>query len=177
MCENLFKFKNIYSRQRLLRFILLPLCRFSHTKHLQHASELSNWNKSNKIFKQIILVTSNAEEKIQKLYFYFFCNFDKNMRRTHEKDPPRTRRAIQNTNQNYLSWLLGNEVPGRDGGGALKSHEIKYFYELEKEEWNEKSLKMMMRYKSKENMDYRRLFYRYCDSNLTPWSSVYIFVQ
>ena len=174
MCENLFKVKNIYSRQRLLRFILLPLCRFSHTVNLQDANELPNWDKSNKIFKQIILVTSNAEEKIQKLYFYFFCNFDENMRRTHEKDPPRIRRAIKNTNQNYLSWLLGNEVPGRGGGGALKSHEIKYFYELEKEECNEKSLKIMMQYKSKENMDYRRLFSRYCDSNLTP---LYIFVQ
>ena len=104
----------------LLRFIQLPLCRFSHTAYLQHASKLPNWDKSNKIFKQIILVTLNAEEKIQKIYFYFFCNFDKNMRRTHEKDPPRIRRAIKNTNQNYLSWLLGNEVPGRGGGGALK---------------------------------------------------------
>ena len=92
------------------------------------------------------------------------------MRKTHKKDPPRIRRAIKNTNQNYLSWLLGNEVPGR--GGALKSHEIKYFYELEKEERNEKSLKVMikslkniMQYKSKENMDYRRLFCRCCDSN------------
>ena len=184
VCENLFKVKNIYSRQRLLRFILLPLCRFSHTAYLQHASELPNWDKSNKIFKQIILVTSNAEEKIQKLYFYFFCNFDENMRRTHEKDPPRIRRAIKNTNQNYLSWLLGNEVPGRGGGAALKSLEIKYFYELEKEEWNEKSLKIMikslkimMQHRSKENMDYRRLFSQYCDSNLTPWSSHYIFVQ
>ena len=71
--------------------------------------------------------------------------------------------------------MLGNEVPGRGGGvDALKSHEIKYFYELEKEECNEKSLKIMMQYKSKENMDYRRLFSRYCDSNLTP---LYIFVQ
>ena len=100
----MFKVKNIYSRQRLLRFILLPLCRFSHTAYLQHASELPNWDKSNKIFKQIILVTSNAEEKIQKLYFYFFCNFDENMRRTHEKDPPRIRSAIKSTNQNFLSW-------------------------------------------------------------------------
>ena len=52
----------------------------SHTAYLQHASELPNWDKSNKIFKQIILVTSNAEEKIQKLCFYFFCNFDENMK-------------------------------------------------------------------------------------------------
>ena len=130
-----------------------------------------------KIFKQRILITSNAEEKIQKLYFYFFCNFDVNMRRTHKE-------SNENTNQNYLSWLLGNKVPGRGGGDALKSHEIKYFYELEKEECNEKSLKIiikslkiMMQYKCKENMDYLRLFSRYCDSNLTPWSSLYIFVQ
>ena len=71
--------------------------------------------------------------------------------------------------------MFGNEIPVRVGGGALKSHEIKYFYELDKEEWNEKSLKIMikslktmMQYKSKGNMDYRRLFSRYCDSNLTP---------
>ena len=56
--------------------------------------------------------------------------------------------------------MLGNEVRAWDG--ALKSHEIKYFYELEKKERNEKSLKIMikplkimMQYKSKENMDYR----------------------
>ena len=182
VCENLFKVKNIYSRQRLLRFIELSFCRFLHTAYLQHGSELRNWDKSNKIFRQIILVTSNAAEKIQKLYFYFFCNFDWNMRRTHEKDLPRIRRAIKSTNQNFLSWLLCNEVPGWDG--ALKSHEIKYFYELEKEDRNEKSLKIMikslkimMQYKSKENMDYLRLFSRYCDSYLTPWSSLYIFVQ
>ena len=65
------------------------------------------------------------------------------MRRTHEKGPPGIRRAIKNTNQNYLSKLLGNEVPGRDG--ALKSHEIKYFYELQKEERNEKSLKIVIK--------------------------------
>ena len=81
-----------------------------------------------------------------------------------------------------MSRLLGNEVPGR--GDALKPHEIKYFYELEKEYSNEKplkiiikSLKIMMQYKSKEYMDYRRLFCRYCDSNLTPWSSLHIFMQ
>ena len=102
MCENLFKVKNIYSRQRLLRFILLPLCRFSHTAYLQHASELRNWDKSNKIFKQIKLVTSNAEEKIQKICFYFFCNFDENMRRTHEKDPPRIRRGEITWNKVFL---------------------------------------------------------------------------
>ena len=102
MCENLFKVKNIYSRQRLLRSILLPLCRFSYTAYLQHASELRNWDKSNKIFKQIKLVTSNAEEKIQKIYFYFFCNFDENMRRTHEKDPARIRRGEITWNKIFL---------------------------------------------------------------------------
>ena len=68
------------------------------------------------------------------------------MRRTYEKDPPRIKRTIKNANQNYLSWLLGNDVPGRGGGGgALKQHEIKYFYELEKDERNEKSLKIMIK--------------------------------
>ena len=180
VCKNLFKVKNIYSRQRLLQFILLPLCalcRFSHAAYLQHASELPNWDKSDKIFKQIILVTSKAEEKIQKLYFYFFCNFDENMRRPPEKDPPRIRKVIKNTNQNYLSWLLGNGVPGKGTYLPLKSNEIKYFYELVKEDSHCKSmkimiesLKVMMQDKSKEKMDYRRLFSRYCDSNLTPWN-------
>ena len=87
----------------MLRFILLPLCRFSNTALLHHASELPNWDKSEKIFKQIILVTSKAEEKIKKLYFHFFGNFYENMRRLPEKDPPRIRRVIKNTNQNYLS--------------------------------------------------------------------------
>ena len=95
--------KYILERKRLDRFLQLPFCRFLHTAYLQHGSELRNWDKSNKIFRQIILVTSNAEGKIQKLYFYFFCNFDENMRRTHEKDPPRIRRAIKSTNQNFLS--------------------------------------------------------------------------
>ena len=40
MCKNLFKVGNIYSRQSLLQFILLPFCRFSHTAYLQHASRL-----------------------------------------------------------------------------------------------------------------------------------------
>ena len=158
MCENLFKVKNIYSRQRLLRFILLPLCRFSHTVNLQDANELPNWDKSNKIFKQIILVTSNAEEKFQKLYFYFFCNFDENMRRTHEKDPPRLRRVIKK--YELIELIASQRVPGRGSYLPLKSHKIKYFYELEKEERHEKSLKIMikplkimMQYKNKENMD------------------------
>ena len=62
---------------------------------MQHASELLNWDKSDKIFKQIRLVTSKAGEKIQKLYFYFFGNFDENMRRPPEKDTPRIRRVIK----------------------------------------------------------------------------------
>ena len=60
------------------------------------------------------------------------------MRKTHKE-------SNKNTNQNYLNWLLGNEVPGRGGGGALKLLEIKNFYELEKEEWNEKSLKIIIK--------------------------------
>ena len=68
-------------------------------------NDLSNWDKSDKIFKQIILVTSKAEEKIQKLYSYYFdSNSDENVRSSREKDPPRRRRVIKkNANQNYLS--------------------------------------------------------------------------
>ena len=73
--------------------------------------------------------------------------------------------------------MLGNEAPIRGTYLPLKSNEIKYFYELEKEENHEKSLKIMikslkilMQDKSKEKMDYRRLRSRYCDSNLTSWS-------
>ena len=80
--------------------------------------------------------------------------------------------------------MLGNEVPGRGTCLALKSNEIKYFYELIKEERREKSLKIMVKYlkvmiqyEGKENMDYRRLFFRYCYSNLTWWGSLYIFAQ
>ena len=135
--------------------------------------------------KQVILATSKAEEKIQKFYFYYSGNFDENMRRSHERDPPRIRRVIKkNANQNYLSWLLGNKVPGRGTYLPLKSNEIKYFYELIKEERREKSMKIMIKYlkimtqyKGKENMDYRRFFSRYCDSNLTPLGSLYIFAQ
>ena len=61
--------------------------------------------------------------------------------------------------------MLGNEVPGRGTYLPLKSNEIKYFYELIKEERREKSLKIMIKYlkimiqyKSKENMDYCPLF-------------------
>ena len=132
--------------------------------------EFPNWDKSDRIFNQIILVTSKEEEKIQKLYFYYSGNCDENMRRPHERDPSRIRRVIKNTNQNYLSWLLGNEVPGQGTYLPLKPNEIKYLYELIKEERREKSLKIMIKYlkiriqyKSKENMDYRRLFSWYCD--------------
>ena len=72
------------------------------------------------------------------------------MRRLPEKDPPRKRKVIKNTNQNYLSWLLGIEVPGRGKYLPLKSNEIKYFYELVKEETHEKSLKIIMQEKSKK---------------------------
>ena len=65
--------------------------------------------------------------------------------------------------------MLGNEVPGWGTYLPLKSNEIKYFYELMKEERREKSLKIMIHYKSKENMDYSRLSSRYCDLNWTPW--------
>ena len=58
------------------------------------ATCMPNWDDSDRIFKQIILVTSKAEEKIQKLYFYYSGNFDENMRRPHERDPPRIRGVI-----------------------------------------------------------------------------------
>ena len=82
--------------------ILLPLCRFSATEYLHHASELPNWDKSDRIFNQIILVTSKAEEKIQKLYFHYSGNFDENTKRPHERDPPRIRRVIKK----YISKLF-----------------------------------------------------------------------
>ena len=85
-------YKLIYSRQRLLRFILLPLCRFLDILDIRNLH--AKLDKSDRIFKQIILVTSKAEEKIQKLYFYYSGNFDENMRRPHERDPPRIRGVI-----------------------------------------------------------------------------------
>ena len=54
VCKNLFKVKKIYLRQKLLQFIPLPLCRFSHNAYLQYGSGLPNWDKSDKILKQII---------------------------------------------------------------------------------------------------------------------------
>ena len=105
-------YKLIYWRQRLLRFILLPLCRFSDTDYLHHASKLPNWDKSDRIFKEIILVTSKAEEKIQKCYFHYSGNFDKNTKRPHEGDPPRIRRVIKKYKSKLfelIAWHL--EVP------------------------------------------------------------------
>ena len=87
--------QKIYWRQKLLQFILMPPCRFSHNAYLHHASELPNWDKSDKIFRQIILVASKAEGQNQKPCFYYFGNFDENMRRPHEKDPPRIGRLIK----------------------------------------------------------------------------------
>ena len=51
MCKNLIKVENIYSRQSLLQFILLPLYRFSHNAYLRHASRLLKWDISDKIFR------------------------------------------------------------------------------------------------------------------------------
>ena len=73
----------------------MPSCRFSHNAYLHHASELPNWDKSDKIFRQIILVASKAEGQNQKLGFYYFDNFDENMRRPHKKDPSTIRRVIK----------------------------------------------------------------------------------
>ena len=73
----------------------MPSSRFSHNAYLHHASDLPNWDKSEKIFRQIILVASKAEGQNQKPCFYYFGNFDENMRRPHEKDPPTIRRVIK----------------------------------------------------------------------------------
>ena len=69
------------------------MCRFSHNTYLHHASELPNWDKSDKIFNQITLLTTKAEEKIPKLHCYYFGNFDENVRRLHEKNPPTASRV------------------------------------------------------------------------------------
>ena len=53
--------QKIYSRHRLLQFILLTLSRSLHTAYLQYMSELPNSDKTNKILKQIILVTSEND--------------------------------------------------------------------------------------------------------------------
>ena len=60
--------------------------------------------------KQVILATSKAEEKIQKLYFYYSGNFDENMRRSHERDPPRIRRVIKKCKSKLfelIAWQQG----------------------------------------------------------------------
>ena len=96
--------------------------------------ELPNSDKSDRIFKQIILVTSKAEERIRKLYFYYSGNFDKNMRRPHGRDPPRIRRVIKNTNQKLIrcnkelfELIAWQRVPGRGIYLSLKWNKIKYF--------------------------------------------------
>ena len=61
--------QKIYSRQRLLQFILLTLSRFLHIVYLQYMNELPNSDKTEKIFKQIILVSSKAEKKKSKTLF------------------------------------------------------------------------------------------------------------
>ena len=74
--------------------------------------------------------------------------------------------------------------PAKGTNLLLKSNEIKYIYELVKEERHEsslkiliKSLKIVIHYKIKEIMDKGPLFSWYFDSSLTPWSSFYIFAQ
>lgn len=74
-CKNLFKVKKIHSRQRLLQFILLTLSRLSRIAYSQHVNELPNWDKSHKIFKQIKLVTSKAEEKFKNFAFITLAAF------------------------------------------------------------------------------------------------------
>ena len=119
------------------------MCRFSHNTYLHHASELPNWDKSDKIFKQIILVTSKAEEKIPKLHCYYFGNFHENVGRPHEKNPPTVRR-VKKLKSKLFDCLQrkSNEIKYYL---PLKSNEIKYFYELFKEERHEKSLKIMIK--------------------------------
>ena len=164
------KIKNWYTRDKGCFDLFYCLCvGFRPLGVFATCVELPYSEKSDRIFKQIILVTSKGEGKIQKLYFCYSGNFDENMRRPHERNSLRIRSNKKNANQNNLSWLLGNEVPGWGTYLPLKSNEIKYFYELIQEERREKSLKIMIQYKSKENMDYSRLFSGYCDLNLTPW--------
>ena len=79
----------IYSRQRLFDLFYCLCVSFRTLRVLATCTELPNWDKSDRIFKQIILVTSKAEKKIQKLCSYYSGNFDENMRRPHERDSPR----------------------------------------------------------------------------------------
>ena len=87
------KITNWYTRDKGYFVLFYCLCVGFWTFWI-FATCMPNWDKSDRIFKQIILVTSKAEEKIQKLYFYYSGNFDENMRRPHERDPPRIRRVI-----------------------------------------------------------------------------------
>ena len=72
--------------------------------------ELPNWDKSDRIFQQIIFVTSKAEENIQKLYFYYSGNFDENMRMPHQRDPRRIRRVMKKYKSKLselIAWQRG----------------------------------------------------------------------
>ena len=72
--------------------------------------ELPNWDKLDRILQQIILVTSKAEENIQKLYFYYSGNFDENMRMPHERDPHGIRRVIKKYKSKLfelIAWQRG----------------------------------------------------------------------
>ena len=98
------KITNWYTRDKVYFDLFYYLCVGFRTLRVFAASvELPNWDKSDRIVKQIILATSKAEEKTQKLYFYYSGNFDENMRRPHERNPPKIRRVVRNTNQTYLS--------------------------------------------------------------------------
>ena len=55
-------------------------------------------------------MTLKAEEKIQKPYFYYSGNFDENMRRPHERDPPRIRTVIKKYTSKLfklIAWQRG----------------------------------------------------------------------
>ena len=147
--------------------------------------ELPNWDKPDRIFQQIILVTSKAEENIQKLYFYYSGNFDENMRMPHQRDPRRIRRVMKKYKSKLselIAWQRGTwsrSLPST----KIKWNKIFLWDNKRREAWKSlkimtKYLKIMIQYKSKEkDMDYCRLFSRYCDSYLTPWGSLYIFAQ
>ena len=90
------KITNWYIREKVCFDLFYCLCvGFWTLRVFATCVELPNWDKSDRIFKQIILITSKAEEKIQKLCFYYPGNFDENMRRPHERDPPKIRRVIK----------------------------------------------------------------------------------
>ena len=60
--------KNIFETKVAL--ILMHLCRFSRTAYLHHASELPNWDKSDKISKQITLVNFKDRRKNSKNFIF-----------------------------------------------------------------------------------------------------------